>query len=65
MDRVLKVEGFDQFGNIGRVRVYIVTVCRLGQASVTTTIMRDHAIAVLQEEVVGQFDDPLPEKNSI
>src|SRR5580698_2595098 len=50
MDGVFQVEMSCKGGQIIGVMVHIVSVGGLGGATVTTAVMGDHAIAVLQEE---------------
>ncbi len=48
--RTLEVECIRQRGDIGRVGIHLVAVKGLGRASVSAPIMRDHAVAMTQEE---------------
>ena len=50
VDGVLEVERRHQRGDIGRIRIHVMAVRRLGGAAMAAAVMRDHAIALAQEE---------------
>src|ERR1700712_2878649 len=50
MDCVTQVESSREFRDVGRVGVHIIPRRCLGRAAVTTPVMRDYAIALLEEE---------------
>jgi hypothetical protein len=41
---------FDDFGDIGRVGIHVVSVRSLGRAAMAAAVVCDHAIAVRQKE---------------
>lgn len=50
VDGISQIKLFCECRNVGGVGVHVVAVIRLARAPVSTPIVRDHAIALLQEE---------------
>ena len=69
MDRVLQAEMCRKRRQVIRIMVHIVSIAYLRRASMPTSIMRYHAIALPQEEqhlvvpVIGRKRPPMAEHN--
>ena len=50
VNRVLEVQSFHDFGDIGGVRVHVVAGRRLGGAAMPAAIMRNYPVAVLKKK---------------
>ena len=50
VDGVVKLERRHQRRDVGRVRVHVMAVGGLGRTPMAAAVVRDHAIALLQEE---------------
>ena len=50
VDGVVQVELFDHRAQVGGVVVHVMAVAGLGGAAVPAAVVRDHAVALLQEE---------------
>jgi len=50
VDGVPEVEGSSQLGNVGGIGVHLVACVGLVRAAVAAAVMRDHAVALRQEE---------------
>jgi len=50
VNRVFEVEGFCDLGDIGRIRVHVVAVGRLGRPSMPPAIVGDDPVALFNEK---------------
>src|SRR5580698_8892894 len=50
MDRILHIEMSSHRGQVVRIVIHVMAVAYLGGPSMTTAVVRDHAIAMIEEE---------------
>src|SRR5262249_26696565 len=50
MNRTLEIKRGSKLGDVRRIGIHLVSGVRLGRAAMPTTVVRDHPIALLEEE---------------